>query len=138
MLAFGIKTFDGGDFFARGLRNRGLTGAHRLTIEVDRAGAAQASATSEFGTGHLQMFVDDPGCVKTLRGITAPGILGSTVTRRAKNRKNLSSARHCDQIRFRFYTAKTQIRHGRVEIPWCNNFPAAERCVLSYEREAGQ
>jgi hypothetical protein len=30
---------------------------------------------------------NDPGCVKTLRGITAPGILGSTVTRRAKNAK---------------------------------------------------
>ena len=53
----------------------------------------------------------DPGCVKTLRGITAPGILGSTVTRRAKKRKNLSSARHYDQIRFRFHTAKTHCRH---------------------------
>jgi hypothetical protein len=29
----------------------------------------------------------DPGCVKTLRGITAPGILGSVVMRRAKNAK---------------------------------------------------
>jgi hypothetical protein len=28
-----------------------------------------------------------PGCVKTLRGITAPGILGSTVTRREKTAK---------------------------------------------------
>jgi hypothetical protein len=49
----------------------------------------------------------DFGCVKTLRGITAPGILASTVTRRAKKRKSLSSARHYDQIRFRFHTAKT-------------------------------
>jgi len=47
MLALGIETFDGGDFFAGGLGNRGLTGARRLTIEVDRAGAAQASAASE-------------------------------------------------------------------------------------------
>src|SRR5882757_5928370 len=46
----------------------------------------------------------DPGCVKTLRGITAPGILGSTVMRRAKKRKNWSSARRYDQIRFRFHT----------------------------------
>src|SRR6476660_5897402 len=46
----------------------------------------------------------DPGCVKTLRGITAPGILGYTVTLRAKKRKNLSSARHYKQIRFRFHT----------------------------------
>ena len=51
----------------------------------------------------------DPGCVKTLRGITAPGIFGPMVMRRAK--KNLSSARHYDQIRFRFRTAKTQLRH---------------------------
>ena len=50
----------------------------------------------------------DLGCVKTLRGITAPEILGSVVMRRAKKRKNLSSARHYDQIRFRFRTAKTQ------------------------------
>jgi hypothetical protein len=49
----------------------------------------------------------DPGCVKTLGGITAPGILGPTVMRRAKKRKNLSSARHYDQIRFRFHTTKT-------------------------------
>ena len=52
-------------------------------------------------------------CVKTLRGITAPGFLGPTVMRRAKKRKNLSSARHYDQIRFRFHTAKTQHRHSR-------------------------
>ena len=56
--------------------------------------------------------VYDPGCVKTLRGITAPGILGPVVMRRAKNRKNLSSARHYDQISFRFRTAKTQRRHS--------------------------
>ena len=52
------------------------------------------------------MSLNDPGCVKTLGGITAPGILGSTVMRRAKKRKNLSSARHYDQIRFRFHTTK--------------------------------
>src|SRR2546423_14895701 len=50
------------------------------------------------------MVAFGPGCVKTLGGITAPGILGSTVMRRAKKRKNLSSARHYDQIRFRFHT----------------------------------
>ena len=52
------------------------------------------------------------GCVKTLSGITAPGILGSTVTRRVKKRKNLSSARHYDQIRFRFHTAKVIFDRG--------------------------
>src|SRR5215831_20464989 len=50
------------------------------------------------------MTESDPGCVKTLRGITAPGIFGPMVMRRAKKRKNLSSARHYDQIRFRFHT----------------------------------
>jgi hypothetical protein len=59
---------------------------------------------------------NDPGCVKTLRGIAAPGILGSTVTRRAKKRKNLSSARHYDQIRFRFHTAKTHLGHSPESI----------------------
>src|SRR3974390_153594 len=55
----------------------------------------------------------DLGCVKTLRGITAPGILGTVVMRRAKKRKNLSSAWHYNQIRFRFHTTKTQ-RGSRV------------------------
>jgi hypothetical protein len=54
-------------------------------------------AMSDIGLGpdpreRLGMSLIDPGCVKTLRGITAPGILGYTVTRRAKRRKNLSSA----------------------------------------------
>ena len=52
--------------------------------------------------------VNDPGCVKTLRGKTVPGILGPVVMRRAKKHKNLSSARHDDQIGFRFRTAKTR------------------------------
>ena len=46
-----------------------------------------------------------PGCVKTRRGITTPGILSPVVMRRAKKHKNSSSARHYDQIRFRFHTA---------------------------------
>src|SRR4029077_3800234 len=54
----------------------------------------------------------DPECVKTPRGITAPGILGSMVMRRTKKRKNLSSARHHDQIRFRFHTTKPPSRHS--------------------------
>jgi hypothetical protein len=50
----------------------------------------------------------DPGCVKTLRGITAPEILSPVVMQRAKKRKNLPSARRYNQIRFRFHTAKTR------------------------------
>ena len=60
------------------------------------------------------MSLNDLGCVKTLRGIIAPGILGSVVMRRAKKRKNLPSARHYDQIRFRFRTTKT--RSGHTEL----------------------
>ena len=59
----------------------------------------------------LDPVANDPGCVKTLRGITVPGILGPVVMRRAKKHKNLSSARHDDQIGFRFHTAKTLKRH---------------------------
>src|SRR5579859_5180907 len=68
-----------------------------------RMSAVGANQTRRDGT----IDVNDPGCVKTLSCITAPGILGSTVMRRAKKRKNLSSARHYDQIRFRFHTTKT-------------------------------
>src|SRR5580700_9210772 len=59
------------------------------------------------GTGY------DPGCVKTLRGIITPAILGSMAMRRATKPKNLSSARYYDQFRFRFHTTKTPSRHRR-------------------------
>jgi hypothetical protein len=36
------------------------------------------------------------------------------IMRRAKKRKNLSSARHYDQIRFRFHTTKTPTGHSQV------------------------
>jgi hypothetical protein len=49
-----------------------------------------------------------PGCVKTLRGISAPVILRLVVTLRAQKRKFSSSARHCDQISFRFHTGWAQ------------------------------
>jgi hypothetical protein len=48
---------------------------------------------------------NDPGRVKSLRGITAPGILRLVVTLRAKKCKNSSSAQRYSQIRFRFHTA---------------------------------
>ena len=50
------------------------------------------------------------GCVKTLRGMTAPGILRLVIAFRAKKCRNLSSAQHYDQIRFRFYTAWVKTR----------------------------
>ena len=51
------------------------------------------------------MYLSVPGCVKTLPGMTAPGILRLVVTFRAKKCRNLSSAQHYDQIRFCFHTA---------------------------------
>ena len=57
------------------------------------------------------MAESDPGCVKTLRGMTAPGILRPVVTFIAKKCRNLSSAQHYDQIRFRFHTTKTRSGH---------------------------
>ena len=67
MLALWIQTFDGGDFFARGLRYRGLAGAHRPPVEVDSAGATQAGATAELCAGHLQMLADDPQQGRVIR-----------------------------------------------------------------------
>jgi hypothetical protein len=60
MVALGAEAFDGGDFLADGLAERGLAGSHRFTIEVNRAGATQAGTATEFRTGHLQLFADDP------------------------------------------------------------------------------
>src|SRR5215472_10540279 len=51
---------------------------------------------------HRRMTESDPGCVKTLRGMTAPGILRLVVTFRAKKCRNLSSAQHYDQSDFVF------------------------------------
>src|SRR5258708_16059207 len=59
----------------------------------------------------VRMSAMGPGCVKTLRGITAPRILRLVITLKAKKRKNSSFARHYDQIRFRFHTAWTRSCH---------------------------
>ena len=83
----------------------------REGIRIERIVSTGQSTPARVAGSELSADID-PGCVKTLGGITAPGILGSTVMRRAKKRKNLSSARHYDQIRFRFHTTKTQLRHG--------------------------
>ena len=83
-----------------------------------------------------------PGCVKTLRGITVPGILGSTVTRRAKKCKNLSSARHYDQIRFRFHTAKTHsglIQNATyVRLTWDVQFSRLFFSIDLYQRQVAK
>jgi hypothetical protein len=50
--------------------------------------------------------------VKTRRGTATPEILSAVVMRRTEKRKKSSSARHCDQIRFRFHPAWVKTRHG--------------------------
>ena len=97
---------------------------HRMSPEVThrdgRRSDGQPSLSGHCGHGPIfieqRSVANDPGCVKTLRGITAPGVLSPVIVRRAKKRKNSSSARHYDQIRFRFRTAKVEIlcrRGGR-------------------------
>src|SRR4029077_2303446 len=77
------------------------------SLQCTISGAIGGAADMPRARRAHQSGVNDPDCVKTPRGITAPGILGSMVMRRTKKRKNLSSARHHDQIRFRFHTTKT-------------------------------
>jgi hypothetical protein len=63
--------------------------------------------------------VTGPGRVKTLRGITAPGILRLVVTLRAKKCKKSSSAQRYNQIRFRFHTAEAINRTRAVHSITC-------------------
>jgi hypothetical protein len=69
-----------------------------------------SSAAAQGATRSWARLAWGPGYVKTLRGINAPGILSPVVTRRARKRKISSSARHDDQIRFRFRTAWVEFR----------------------------
>jgi hypothetical protein len=73
-----------------------------------------------------------PGRVKTLRGITAPGILRLVVTLRAKKRKNSSSARCYDQISFRFRTAWIDTVE---KVPKCLLAISLKETKLSYARQ---
>jgi hypothetical protein len=60
MIALGAQPLDGGDLLAGGIAERGLAGSHGFAVEVNRAGATQAGAATEFRTGHLQLLADDP------------------------------------------------------------------------------
>ena len=57
---------------------------------------------------------NDPGCVKTLGGITAPGILGSTVMRRAKKTQKFvfRSALRPNQILFSHDQGRVEMWRG--------------------------
>src|SRR3982074_2839879 len=60
MVALGAEAFDGSDLLADGVADRGLAGSNGFAIDVNRAGATEAGAASEFRAGHLQLFADDP------------------------------------------------------------------------------
>src|SRR4051812_31439566 len=60
MIALGGQTFDGGDLLAERVADRRLAGANGLAVDVNRAGAAETCAATEFRTGHLQLLADDP------------------------------------------------------------------------------
>jgi hypothetical protein len=95
--------------------NVARSSAYARKCPFDWACSAQIPKRSGLHRTHLwhpRCVAIEPGCVKTLRGMTAPGILSPTIMWRAKKRKNLCSARHYDQIRFRFRTAKTHRRHS--------------------------
>jgi class 3 adenylate cyclase len=80
-------------------------GASELKGIADRVRAWAALRPSSVGSRFEALAVLDPGRVKTLRGITVPGILRLVVTLRAKKCKKSSSAQRYNQIRFRFHTA---------------------------------
>ena len=82
----------------------------QISIHQDRILALDAKLHAEEAAERERRYLADvaavePGRVKTLRGITAPGILRLVVTLRAKKCKNSSSTQRYNQIRFRFHTA---------------------------------
>ena len=46
VVALGAEPFDGGDFLADGIAERGLAGSYGFTVDVDRAGPTQAGAAA--------------------------------------------------------------------------------------------
>src|SRR5580704_14142372 len=60
MVAIGRQALDGGDVPARHHRHRRLARAHRLAVEMHRAGAAHAGAAAVFRAGELEMLPHHP------------------------------------------------------------------------------
>src|ERR1700722_682883 len=54
MQAVGSKALDRSDALARHLRYRSGAGTNRIALDVHRAGAAQSSAASVFGSGEFE------------------------------------------------------------------------------------
>src|SRR5580693_114015 len=60
MVAVGRQPFDGGDVLARHHGHRRLARAHRLAVEMHRAGAAHAGAAAIFRAGELEVLAHNP------------------------------------------------------------------------------
>src|SRR5262245_34806252 len=60
MTAAGRQAFDGGDRFVREFGELRLAGIGALAVDMYHAGAAQAGAAAELGTGKLQAFTHNP------------------------------------------------------------------------------
>src|SRR5262249_8814709 len=60
MAAVGRQPFDGGDRLAFDELDRHRAGAHRLAVDMDRAGPAGGNAAAELGAGELQVLAQDP------------------------------------------------------------------------------
>src|SRR5438445_5942639 len=60
MAQVGRESFNSGDFFSCSPRYRSHTRAHRLGINMDRAGSALSHTTAVLGPGQFQLLVQDP------------------------------------------------------------------------------
>src|ERR1700731_4461382 len=60
MLALGVEPLDGHDRLAGDVRHRDAAGAHRLTVEMNRAGAAQRDAATELRPGQAELVAQVP------------------------------------------------------------------------------
>jgi hypothetical protein len=85
MARIGRQAFDGPHLFVGDFRKLGLARAHRLAVDVHRAGAAQSGAAAEFRAGQFEMFANNPeqrrlGVSSTLAGL--PLIVKATIVMR--------------------------------------------------------
>ena len=60
VITFGIKPLDGGHLLAGGRRDGSHATAHRFTVDVHSAGAAERHAAAELGPGEPELISDVP------------------------------------------------------------------------------
>src|SRR5262252_6173984 len=87
-LLYGVRivrrqTFDGRDLLGANRRNRGLTGSHRLAVQMHRTRAAQSHSTPVLRAGHIQLVAQNPQKWSIRRSID---IVGTVVDYQMKSR----------------------------------------------------